>query len=52
MLGIPTIYDRVCHKHCSIGWSLSSNRYSMKPTSVDGSMFWGDKFGAREAEKC
>src|SRR5215469_925202 len=36
MLGIPAIYDRVCQRRCSIGWSLSSSRYSMMPAWAIG----------------
>jgi hypothetical protein len=36
MLGIPAIYDRVLSKRYSIGWSLSSSRYSMTPASDIG----------------
>jgi len=35
-LGIPTIYDRVCQQRCLIGWTRSSSRCSMKPTSDIG----------------
>src|SRR5208282_3155836 len=31
-LGIPTIYDRVCSRRCSIGWNRSLSRYSMRLT--------------------
>jgi len=36
MLGIPAIYDRCVSRRSSIGWNLSSSRYSMMPASDTG----------------
>lgn len=36
MLGIPTIYDRVCQQALVNGWNRSLSRYSTKPTSDIG----------------